>query len=455
LTARLNVADRFMQVIDQTIRGLGGPGFDTVTFVWLDGRADRDQLRRGLQQVNRVSPGVTARLQPDVPCWEFRPNAEVELHEVELPVGDDRAVLDYAAGLLAGTTDPATVDPMRFHLLHRPDGTDVLLVQYNHVLLDHAHAVSAIRSLDEPFRPYGDKPPGLSQENVTNPEVCHHMGTSSGAPPTPWCDPVWAHLRRVPREIRHRAGRAAEAWGRTLRGGAVKLGRPANGDPGGPRYGIVTRALSAEEVQRLDARVRRAAGMPHLSMALLASALRGIDRLTADRSDRGRYFQVGLPLDLGLKDRPPGVLENLSTLVPLRVPPASAADRDELLRELARQLRGALTDRVDIGILELITQFGRRRHRAAWAMDALMRHTLSLWYSYLGPMRLGPTFLGRGVTDAFSAGPTWPAVGVTLLASQFAGRLRLQLTYMPHSVPAPLATAYLDQVVADLLAEAG
>lgn len=430
MTARLNAADRFMLVIDRTIRGLGGPGFETVTFVGLDGRADRDRLQRGLADLVRACPVLTARLRPDVPCWQFRPAAQPALHEIELPTSDDRAVLDYAAGLLAGPTDPAEVDPMRFHLLHRPDGTDVLLAQYNHVLLDHARAVGVIRRLDGPAC---DNPSGR----------------------TPWRDPVWAHLRRVRRDVRHRTARTAEVSSRALRGGAIKLGRPAGADAGGRRYGILTRELTADETRAVDHRVRRAAGMPHLSMALLASVFRGIDRLTAGRPDRGSYFQVGLPLDLGLQGRPENALENLSTLVPLRVPPAAVADRDGLLRELARQLRGAITDRTDVGILELISVFGRRRHQAMWAMDLLMRYTLCLWYSYLGPVRLGPNFLGCSVTDAFSAGPTWPAIGVTLLATQFADRLRLQLTYMPHSVPAPLAARYLDEVVTDLLAEAG
>jgi hypothetical protein len=424
---RLNAADRFMLVIDRAVRGLGGPGFETVTFVWLDGRADRGRLLRGLAELNRACPVVTARLRECVPCWDVRPGAEVTFRETHLPAADRQAVLDHAAGLFAGETDPAAVDPMRFHLLHLPDGRDVFLAQYSHVLLDHARAVGVIRRLDEP--------------------------AAGGPAPDRWRDPVWAYLRRFPRHLRHRAAGAAEGLRRALRGGAIRLGSPAGGDPGAARYGVLTRGLTPEQTRAVEDRARRAAGTPHLSMALLASALRGIDRLTAGRPGRGNYFQVGLPLDLGLKGRPADAIENLSTLVPLRVPPGAAADRDGLLRELARQLREALTARTDLGILELVSVFGRRRHRASWALDLLMRYTLSLWYSYLGPVRLGPRFLGCGVAEAFSAGPTWPAVGATLLANRFADRLHLQLTYMPHSAPAPLAADYLDGVVEDLLGE--
>jgi hypothetical protein len=423
---RLNAADRFMLVIDRTMRALGGPGFETVTFVWLDGRADREKLLRGLAELSRVCPVVSARLREDLPAWDVRRGAGPALHEAELPTADRQAVLDHAAGLLADETDPARVDPMRFHLLHLPDGRDVLLAQYSHVLLDHTRAVGVIRRLAR-------GPAGATER-----------------PAAVWRDPVWAYLRQFPRDVRHRAAREAEASRRALRGGAVKLGRPVPTDAGPTRYGIITRVLSAAQTRAVEDRIRRTAGMPHLSMALLAAAFRGIDRLTSDRPGRGNYFQIGLPLDLGLRDRPADALENLSTLVPLRVLPAEVRDRDGLLRELARQLRGRLTDRTDVGILELVSVYGRWRTHAGWVMDLLMRYCLSLWYGYLGPIDVGGSFLGTAVREAFSAGPTWTSVGVTLLANQSAGRLHLQLTYIPRSVPSPVAADYLDGVVADL-----
>jgi hypothetical protein len=66
---------------------------------------------------------------------------------------------------------------------------------------------------------------------------------------------------------------------------------------------------------------------------------------------------------------------------------------------------------------------------------------------------MNSTFCGAPVADVFSAGPTWPTVGITLLANQFAGRLHLQLTHIPQSVPTELASTYLDNLVAGLLAK--
>jgi hypothetical protein len=430
-TSRLNAADRFMLLIDQTIRGLGGPGFETVTVVRLEGRADREHLRRGLARLNRTAPGVTARLRSDLPRWEHRPDAEPSLTERELPTTDSQAILDYAAGLLAGETSPERVDPMRFHLLHLPDGHDVFLAQYSHILLDHNHAISALRRIDE-------------------------LGSIGAAalPPVPleWRDPVWAHLRQFPQSLRKRAAKEAGELRRAMRGGAMKLGRPL---PGGERadYAIQTRVLSTEETRIVEERVRRTTGVPNLSMAILASAFLEMDRLTADRPDRGAYYQAGIALDLGLRNRPLEILENLATLIPLRVPVAEAISRDSLTRLLARQLLEKLTARIDVGVLQNVAAFARQPSRARWVIDLLMRYCVCFWYGYLGPLRLNPTFCGAPVADVFSAGPTWPTVGITLLANQFAGRLHLQLTHIPQSVPTELASTYLDNLVAGLLAK--
>jgi hypothetical protein len=426
---RLNAADRFMLLVDRTIRGLGGPGFETLTFVRLDGRADRAHLRRGLAGLNRAAPTVTARLRPDASNWDLRPDAKPTFEEIEFSTADPQALLDYAGRLLGTETDPGRVDPMRFQLLHLPDG-DVFLARYSHVLLDHNHAIGAIRRIDELGAP-----------------------DAIALPPAPvvWRDPVWAQLRQFPRALRKRAARDAGELRKSMRGGALKLGRPL---PAGASatYSILQRSLTAEQTRAVETRVRGATGVPNLSMALLSSAFLGIDRLTANQPNRGTYYQAGIALDLGLRNRPLDILENLATLIPLRVPVTDATDRDALTRLLARQLLDHLTARTDIGILQHVAALGRTPSRAQWVIDLLMRYCVCFWYGYLGPLRMGPTFCGAPVADVFSAGPTWPAVGVTLLANQFAGRLHMQLTHVPQSVPHATASAYLDGIVGDLLA---
>src|SRR5262249_753748 len=151
-------------------------------------------------------------------------------------------------------SDPAEVDPARFHLLRRPDGRDLLLVQFNHALVDHHGAMRLLGCL-------------------TRPDA---GGRIEPAPPARR-DPIWEHLRRFPRKRRRAGVRAAEDWRRSLRGGAIHLGRtPPDGGPVTLR--LASRRLEAGPARALEAQVRTS-GAPSLAMAVLASAFRAISRL--------------------------------------------------------------------------------------------------------------------------------------------------------------------------------
>jgi hypothetical protein len=199
----------------------------------------------------------------------------------------------------------------------------------------------------------------------------------------------------------------------------------------------------------LHAHIVRICGVPNLSMAVLACAYRAIGRL-AD-SAPGDYLNTGIGVDLGLNRRGAPALQNLTTLVPLRIARDDLGARDALIHLLSTTLRELLTHDMDLGVLELATTFGRQQRRARWTVELLLRYCVSLWYGSFGTLRgLGPKFCGAAVEEVFSAGPTWSPVGLTLLVNQFAGRLHLQATYMPESVSDNLANDFLDAVVADL-----
>jgi len=82
------------------------------------------------------------------PYWRFRPGAECPLREIQLESPARIAVLDQAARLLSTPFDPAEFDPVRFYLLHRPDGRDVFLLQYNHTLIGRQRHVPLILAID-------------------------------------------------------------------------------------------------------------------------------------------------------------------------------------------------------------------------------------------------------------------------------------------------------------------
>jgi hypothetical protein len=424
----LNGVDRFLMAVDRTIRKLGGPGFETQTFVWLDGRIDARRLSADVALLSQCYPVLTARLvERGGPYWRLWPGSAAMLHERLLQSDDEQAVLDEAANLLSTPTDPAENDPVRFHLLHRPNGCDVLLIQYNHALLDHNDAILLLRQLDDT---------ASSANRLTSPLQ------------TPWHDPTWEYLRRTPRSRRRAAALAAERWRHSLRGLAVRL--PEQDSYLGPlSYRLVTRRLEQTEAAALRAQMVRCCGVPGLSMGVLACAFRAVDRLAGGRP--GRFLNAGIGVDLGLSRSGMPAMQNLTTLVPLRVDREDLEDRNALIRILNKQLREHLTNDMDLGVLELATIFGRRQHQARWAIELLLRYSLSLWYGSFGVIRgLRDSFCDVPLKQVFSAGPVWPPMGLTLLVNEFAGRLHLQTTYMPEVVPESLANRFIDHVIEDL-----
>jgi hypothetical protein len=138
------------------------------------------------------------------------------------------------------------------------------------------------------------------------------------------------------------------------------------------------------------------------------------------------------------------------SLVPVHASPAELADRDALVRLLSRQMREGLAADADMGMVGLIGLFARRLHRAAWIAEMTLRYSFSLWYAYFGAIDIGTRFFGAPVDDVYYAGPCWSPMGITLLVNQFHGCLHFQATYVPESVPEPLANAFLDEVLRDL-----
>jgi hypothetical protein len=188
-------------------------------------------------------------------------------------------------------------------------------------------------------------------------------------------------------------------------------------------------------------------------MALLGAAYRAVHRLAHPDGTGRRNFIAGIGVDLGLRGKGGPIFQNLVSLIPIHARPEDLRDRDGLLRTLGRQLRDQLASGADLGVLQQAALMGRQPwHGSHWIVEMVLRHGFSLWYAYFGALdAAGERFCGAPVEDVFYAGPGWPPMGLTLLVSQFRGRLRFQATYVPECVPESLAEAFLDQVVRDLL----
>jgi hypothetical protein len=188
-------------------------------------------------------------------------------------------------------------------------------------------------------------------------------------------------------------------------------------------------------------------------MALVGSVFRAMARLSPERQGKVANWVIGLGVDLGLRGERGPIFQNLMSLVPIRARPEDLEDRGGLMRMLNRQFRERLARDVDLGVFRLVSHFSRRPWQARWAIELFLRHAFSLWYAYFGSLdALGDRFGGAEIEDVFLAGSTWSPMGLTLLVNQFRGRLLFQATYVPGSVPEPLAENFLDEVLGDLVA---
>lgn len=442
---RLISTDRTMLAVDRMLRRTGGPGFETQMFVALSDRIDAERLRAALARLSHCHPVVAARLTdrggPGEPYWRFRPAAVVSLREADLESSEPECLLDHAGRLLSQPTDLSAEDPIRFHLLHRPDGRDVFLLQYNHALMDNNAAVPLLRQIDRLDRPAAA--PAWSANGATS-----GMDTDR--------DLAWDYLRRFPRDRRRRAAQTTgREWGRAWLGGVASLGRGRSVNAGSSRVRIASRCLSPAESDALRARTQLILGVPSLSMALAASAFRIVGRLASRHGRVGRNLIAGIGIDLGLRGRDGPLFQNLVSLVKLHATMADLEDRDGLVRLLGRQMRSHLAAGADLGVLQQAALMGRQPwHDSHWLVDMVLRHGFSLWYAYFGALdAVGDRFCGAPIEDVYFAGPCWPPLGMTLVINQYRGRLLFQATYVPDEVPDAVAGGFLEQVVTDLTTE--
>jgi hypothetical protein len=236
------------------------------------------------------------------------------------------------------------------------------------------------------------------------------------------------------------------------RGEVITLGQPIPIRKRPTAYQIISRCLEAPAVGDLQSRVVQTCGFPSISMAIVASVFRSIERLKPARHPEKQSFLAGIGLDLGLRSGTLA-LQNLISLVPIRARAAELGDREALLRMLSQQLRERLAAEADLGSVQWTALFGRRPSRARWVIDGLIRRGFSLWYGFFGAQdSVGTHFGGAPIESIEYAGPAWAPLGATLIVNQFRGRLLFQLTYIPESAPETLVLRFLDELFDDLTA---
>lgn len=427
----LNAADRLMLAAHRTGRELGHPGFWCQTHVWMDGRMNVPALRTALARLGACHPVLTARLDDPggrtVPSWRFRPAALVTLDETDLPAAEPGDVWRAGAALNAAPLDHDRSDPVSFHLLHLPDGRDVLILRYSHVLMDGKAPEYALAALNECF----DRAP---------PPMCSRP-----------VDEMREHLDRFDAATRRRAAL------RVIRSHIRPPTRPVTLAP--PARGIVVEpvrirvaTLDADRTTALTNRVRTLCGFANLTPAVVAAAFRAVGRLTGHRTRPRTPLQVDVPLNL----RPPGVREpifrNFMTFVQLNARCRDLRDRDALTRGLHGQMRDQLRRGIDLGNLAMMAFMAPRAPRLRkHIIRRALRRPFTLGFGFLGPVLPAlDRFGGRTVEWLYTLNAAISPPGITLEVNQHRGRLNLILTYIDGPIPDPLAADFLDFILDDL-----
>lgn len=433
----LNAADRLMLVGHQGLRGIGHGGFQTQTHLWLDGRLDKAALRTALERFNHRYPVVTSRLDesnPKAPAWRYRAGAVVELQERELTTADPKELWNECARLFERPMDHDRDDPVTFHLFHLPDGGDVLVMRFAHVLMDGKGPEFALQELNRLFDGGdADAPPA-------NPSLA--------------ADEMAAQLAKFPRKRRIRAAlnvvRSHIQWPSKT----ATMNHPDMGEWVGAPYGIRVRRLDEKQTEALAQNVKKLCGFGNLSLAVVASTFRTISRMSPCTQKPSTRFQLDLPLNL----RPPGraepIFRNFMSFIQMSATKRELGDRDELIRRLNTVMRDQIRRGIDLGNLQMMAIMSQhtgllKRH----IMDRMKNHPFTLGFGFLGPVLPGlEQFGGRRTNWVYSLNTALSPPGITLEANQFRGQLNLMLTYIAATVPDQTAEAFLENLVEDMLA---
>ena len=370
------IGDRYHRYIDRKIRGAGGPGNGSQFLFELEGALDPEELRTRLDGL----PGP----------WDSIP-----LTLDDSGAGPDAFFCSWFAREFPG---PGVPEPLEV-VLGRHEGSSLLLLRWNHVLMDAPGADLLVRMLD------GEPPERFRLHDQ---------------PPTLW--------RRVARR-----GILANAW--TVHANVLRfvlsalpppIQRRVRKEEVAPR--VLFEVLDEVSLARIDRRTAELAGPLEGSHFLLACAARAVASVLDARP--GDRLLVPCPLDV----RPPAwrgpVFTNYFTSVLLRLKVGDLATAASAVDAVKRRFRLALRRRQDVSNLFMM---GMARFLPYPVMRFLMegpawRDHASLYYSKVD-LKAGAdgVLLGLPLRSTRIASSVVRHPGITVLFCRCGGRLTVSV----------------------------
>jgi len=395
---------------------------------------DVERMRRALARLKDAHPVVCSRLEQPArgaPYWHYRRGEPVTFVEAQSSDDDPAAVCRYAERLFEKAADPREANPIEFHLLHMPDGRDVLMLRWWHALMD-----------------------GKAPEYVIH--ELNRLAMTEEAPPAIVAgdDAFVAYLRS--RSRRHRARCVLQ----TLRGqftlpyrAVTLMAAEARGGSMRP-VGVHVQSLSPETTQRVAARTRGLCGFVNYSAAMVSSVFRALRRLSPGGARHRTLYQTDLPLNLRPATSTTPIFHNLMTFIHLSARPAALDDRDALVRSLNAQMREQLRRGVDVGNAQLAAFMARfprllRRHIA----ERWRHRPLAVNFGFQGPLFAGVDHVcGTRIEQLSTLNTPAAPPGLTIQANLFGGGLNFNVCYSPTVVSEALVREFVVAVEEDLVA---
>jgi hypothetical protein len=434
----LNTIDHIVRKFDARARDAGFGAYICQAMIWLKERVDADELRRALATLNARYPVLTSRLEFSRTgggwCWVCRPGAALELEVIDLTSAGEAQQWSEAERLLNSQPDPRNANPVSWHLLRGPH-RDLIVLLWSHVLFDGKAGEALLTELNRAYCDVDVARAGLNAGIVV--DNCEPM---SHFPGVRWS----ARLRSLVHFIWHHSpgGRPALFLARPLRRFIP--------DPAPNR--VVVRSLSEEETQRFNQRVRRLCGFPNPSPVLLASAFRGLAKLSPMPRTRRSIAYVLMPVNLRAGSPLQPVFGNHQCYLKQRAAFSELEDCDRLAKSLHAQLRGQVRERFDLGMLQSLAILNRLPAPLIHWLQRRMAGISSFAYGYHGDLPAGLNmFCGTDVDEIYLGIPGAVAPpGLVLAAHQHRGRLNLMVSFAPDAVAADIVEKFLRFVQDDI-----
>lgn len=419
-----------------------------VLLVRADGSFDVECLERAIERLGEIHPEITARLvrtRNGKAHWRFT-GEKARLRTHQTGGADDEEVLAIVEELSESGIRVEEEDPIRFHLLRREGGGDLLAMKFSLHLLDGKGPDRLLEELSRLAAGEDAATPGEEEEME---------------------EPLRRYLDLFPRRERWRAGlEDLLGTGRRIRRSRARGGRhlrllPRSAVAADAPVRFVARTVPVERTEAFLARVRGLFGFENPAPAIVASALRAAVYVSAEDPRPDDVGRTSIPVGLwNLARVEVPIFVNLAVHLPVEIPVAEMGDRDRLAKRIGRELRRALAENRELGRLQAAWWL---RHRELWSILRLgirgmgrpSDRGMTVGFNHKG--RFSPSaerLCGADVEEVHQI-PRGSSGTPLLLTGLCADRLNVSLALAEPEGYEGLAERYVDALIEDLVSETG